>query len=156
MKPKLSTSKLTKQALRSKLTVISFVFEGERISFNLLDETRINEDNVDREIANHITPYSFLLKLQAELAKKLKIEEIELDSLKAKLYSFYKRKTENGRPPSNDLVGMMVAKNAKYIKKAMKIAEYEHSKSIIAASIRAFETRKDLLQTLSANRRKEI
>jgi hypothetical protein len=150
--------KLNKYASESSLMVIDITYKGKRYKFNLYEETRINERRLNQELKTHASSYSFLTMLNNKIIYEFDLLEKDVERTSSKLYVFYKNQIsdQTNKPYSDDMCKAKVLSSDTYKKKLHEMLLMKRNKSDLASAIRAFETRKDLMQTLSANVRKEI
>lgn len=149
-------TKKLKQYNSSKLMEISITHKGEKFSFNLFEELKIrNEILMNGDLKTQSSYYGFLMLLH----KKLLTTFEELKAERKRIYGvlFFKAKGRvlNNRPLSDDLSKAWVEKNPKYLKATLNCIKAKDQADTILSCVRAFEQRKDLLQTLSSNVRKE-
>lgn len=150
-------SKLLNQARKSNLMRVVIQLNGEEIAFNLYTELRIDEDLVMDSLKIHPQQYAFLSILHKNSIKEVSDLEAELDTLKGELYTRYKTQPGIGaRAKSKDLAIADLESDKTYLKAITRLNEAKHSKNILETCVKSFEVRKDLIQTLSANMRKEI
>lgn len=155
-------SRLHKYALKSKVGLVRIEFEGEKFLFNLAKEVRIVRLHLDREIIEHPPIYGFLTTLHKKLILKTKEAELELEKVCAERFLFYLMSTKSryykdmGATPNSTTAKELVKKDIEYLKIAQECIKLNGNKEIIEACVKAFEQRAFLLQTLSANNRKQI
>ncbi len=137
---------------------IQIIRAEEKFRFNLFREVKISEGQVQKEILSQPSSYGFLTLLQTDLLKILSEKKIEEKRAYASAYIKYKsqRSEETGRPNSDDVAKNKAELDKRYIEKQKEVIETQFNLNRITACVRAFEQRKDMLQTLSANNRKEI
>lgn len=151
-------SRLKRYAFKSTLMDISIqIGEKEKYNFNLYKEIKIKESEVKRELANNPSSYAFLTMLHKDLVKKLSELKVSETKAYAKAYIKYKGETNKGtgRPNPDDLAKQKAELDIAYIKSQRAVIDMSHNVGIIESCVRAFEQRASLLQTLSANARKE-
>ena len=138
--------------------VVSLKFNGETIKIDLNEELSISEVQINKELHQQPTHYAFLSMLLVKMKKELTKAQVNLDKVRGELFIDYKRSidTETGRPYSNDLAEANVLLEEDYIEAQQKVIEKEEQFGIVKAAVDAFNQRKDLIQSLSANLRKEI
>lgn len=146
----MKTSKLYQLANSSPITRVNLKYGDELIKFNLAAEVKINLDMVEQELINQPTYYSFLIMLQSKLIRKFKDHQLEVRALFARKYESAKEEGEN-----NELSRELAYSSEEYIEAHKTLNKYEQDMNDIIGCVKAFEQRKDLLQTLSANIRKE-
>lgn len=148
--------KLNKMASISELMNIDITYGNVRHRFNLFEELEISESSLNKELKKHASSYAFLTMLRTHLLKEVKRLEALKKSTYSKIYSQQKKKTgAGGRPLNDDLAKANAESHSKYKSVIKRLIEAEHNYSIIHNAVTAFETRKDLIQSLSANMRKE-
>lgn len=149
--------RLKKFAKKSDLMNVKIRYGDETFKFNLYLETKIDIDSLDRELKEQPSSYSFLIMLHKKLIKVKAVKEALKDRAYAKAFVLYKTSIDDS---TNRTMSKEVAKEKAQINKAFIKAQDEHIQAvhdcnIIEACVRAFEQRKDILQTLSANHRNE-
>ena len=149
--------KLVKYSKKLSVMDIILSYQNETIKFNLHDELAIHEDDIDRELRDQPRIYSFLSMLHKKLIKHVS----EKEAIKERAYA---RGYMKARDTTDKTTGRFYAKeDAKYKAELDKLYiktcnEYNEAKEllgIIETCVRGFEQRSYLLQTISANRRKE-
>ena len=150
-------SKLLKYAESSDIMNITIKYGRERFSFNLNEELRINENIINSQIKDQPTSYAFLTMLQQKLIKLAKDKEFELQKIYARQLESLRggKDPSTGRPPSKDSCEVIILASDEYQEKAKELVLIESNANTIRRAVEAFEQRKDILQTLSANLRKE-
>lgn len=139
-----------------KVNNIKIIFDGQTIKFNLFKELAINEDRLDKEIKNQPSYYGFLLLIQKKLLTKFENLKQDRKRLYAKLYLQAKKKTTNGRPYNDDMAKAYVEAHPQYVSITKNCIIAKDEADTIYSCIKAFEQRKDLIQTLSSNNRKNF
>lgn len=153
--------RLNKIADTSPLMEVTIKHGGKVINFNLYDEVKIQEAHIAHELANHPGVYSYLLMLQASLINKAKDIEATLKEMESDLWLFYATNsespyyTDNGKFPTNAIVEAYINSDKGILMKRKELRKVEMDRDSIIACVKSFEVRKDLIQTLSANLRKE-
>lgn len=143
-------STLLRIARTSSVGKVSLQYGDELIKFNLTKEVKIDPETIEDELLNQPTYYAFLIMLQSKLIRKFKDQEVEVRKIYAKLFEGNK---DEGM--ANDLAKETAIANEKYTSAQKLLNEYEQNMNDIIGCVKSFEMRKDLLQTLSANIRKE-
>lgn len=141
----------------SKINHVYIKFGNETINFNIFEEAKINEDDIEREIKSQPSKYAFLFVLHKKLLTKFETLRQNRQELYGKLYAISKGKVSKhtGRPFSDDLSKAWVESHSKYVKATKDCIAAKDAADILQGCVRAFEQRKDLIQTLSSNTRKE-
>jgi len=149
--------KILKYASSSDLMNIQIFYGDERFRFNLYEEIIINENQIEEEIKNQPSAYSFLSMLRTKLKRNLADAEFELNKTYGRVFNEHKSKVDrlSGRVPGDDTVVSRVYCDPDYAEAAEKTRALKHEVEVIETCVRSFEQRKDLIQTLAANLRKE-
>lgn len=149
--------KINKYAQDSALMKISIQHGSELYEFSLFEELQINESIIAKEIKEQPTSYAFLAMLQTKLSEKWSMAKVNEEKVYNELYLRYKKKinTQTNRPNSDDVAKAEVGRNPIYLKAQEKTIKLSKQFGTIANCVRSFEQRSSLLQTLSANKRKE-
>ena len=150
-------SRLKKFAKISDLMNVKIGYGNETFKFNLYNETRIDVDSLNKELNDQPSSYSFLLMLHKKLIKVKSTKEVLKDRAYAKAFVLHKTSIDES---TNRTMSKEVAKEKAQINKEFMDSQEEliqaiHDCNIIEACVKAFEQRKDILQTLSANHRNE-
>lgn len=147
--------KLFSMAKSSKLMRVSVKYQGERIVFNLYEESIISEDRLNSEVTEQPSIFGFLTLLQKKLIRKQKDMEIEKNSTWGKLYDKYKlTRGEDGKALNNDHVEAKIKCNPEYIAICKDCNDIEEQVGTINSCVETFNQRSFLIQTISANVRK--
>lgn len=149
--------KLKAYSLTSELMVVKIQYGDEKFVFNLGKEVEIKEGLEQEELINQPSAYAFLTSLHKKLLKEQSLLKIQEKKAYAHAYLKYKEEINNNtsRPNSDDTAKAKAELNIKYLDKQKLLINITYEVQIIEACVRAFEQRKDILQTLSANQRKE-
>lgn len=149
--------KLQNYAEKSSLMTISVERDGEIFKFNLFEEIQINEAAVSKELKSQPSSYAFLTMLHTELLRKLALSKVEEEKAYANAYLKNKRSinSETNRPNSDDVAKAKAELDAKYLMSQRKVININANCSMVGNCVKAFEQRASMLQTLSANKRKE-
>lgn len=143
----------------NKLTFlnINIQYGDEKITLNLLSELRINPDQINDEIKRQPSKYGFLLLLHKKLLTRFEEIKTERKKVYGKLYMRAKetKQASTGRPMSDDLAKAWVESHKKYVDITMLCIKAKDDADTIFSCVRAFEQKKDLIQSLSSNIRNE-
>jgi hypothetical protein len=141
---------------KARLMNVKIQYGDDLIKFNLYSEIKIDENLINDELQSQPSVYAFLTMLHKKLIKSAKEAEAHKKQLWAKLYLKYKDGVgQYGRAPSDDVCKAKVEKNKEYQEAIKLLIIAESNRDDIQACVEVFEQRKDILQTLSANQRKE-
>jgi hypothetical protein len=151
-------SKIKKYITSSPLLNIKIKYKSEIFKFNLYDELIINEDKINTEIKEQPSYYGFIGLLLVKLQRQKDDIEAELNKVDAKLFIKYKTNINlsTNRENSKDLAEALVKDDRTYQDQLTRFNKVKESVGIIQQCLRAFDQRSHLLQSLSANRRREI
>lgn len=150
-------SKLLKQAEVSKLNRIKIEDGNSTFTINIYKELRVDEEVINDEIANHTRVFGYLSMLHNQLVEEVKSKELAADKLKGNLSKDFEnqKNPSTSRPFSKDAINNRLLANPKYYKLLKGIIALERKRDDIKTCLKSFEQRKDLIQTISANRRVE-
>lgn len=151
------SKKLRSLVKNSSLMEVKVKYNDETFRFNLNDELSINIDKINSELTEQPSYYSFLTLLQSKLIVFKEDCEREVDKIYAKKYS---RLCEKINPNTNRIYSDKLAKelaiaSEEYQKAFKKMLSAKNDVGIIQACVKGFDQRFSLIQTLSANLRKE-
>jgi hypothetical protein len=153
--------RLKKQAQRSPIMDFDITYAGKHIRFNLYEELNIDTQDLNTDLMTQPRLYSFLTMLRQAYIKKVKDVEKQKEEALAKAIEkqltsdktiYFKRR--GSYVPAN-MAKEIAKKDPEYIDLCEKFVEYEDVKNRLNNAVEAFEQRGYLLQTLSANLRKE-
>lgn len=153
----LNKKSLKKQITSSSLMQVKLKYNGESFRFNLVDELSISPDKINSELKDQPTYYSFLLLLQSKLIVYKEDCERELSKIYARKYIKFSEKKNplTGRNYSDKLAKELAIDSEEYQSAYKKLLGAKNDLGIIQSCVRGFEQRSSLIQTLSANLRKE-
>jgi len=138
-------------ARKSPIMDIHINYGGEKISFNLADELKIVQNDINTELKDHPTHVGFLRLLLVKLNNTVSDKRAELDRLEAELFTEYKEEIdENTNKPYNNDVALSYTKADEGYQKSLK--EYNkaiENHGIIEACVESFNSRGYLIQTIS-------
>lgn len=121
-----------------------------KFTFNLHKELKVIDDTVTNSAKEQPAIYAYLSMLHKRAISIVKNLEVELDDAKAKAISRLYEKTGNKSFSKDTFMN-----NKKYKKIFIDLIKAENYRDDLMSCVRAFEQRKDLIQTISANNRKE-
>jgi hypothetical protein len=147
--------KLSYYATHSGLMQISVTYGKEQFDFNLNGELVIDENKINTEAQEQPSAYAFLGMLHKKLVRASKVAEKKMEKKYAQLWLKFKTDKEDGKAPANDTVKAKIHRDEIYSNLWDEFIEAEHQAMVIEVCVRAFEQRANMLQTLSANIRKE-
>jgi hypothetical protein len=150
-------SRINKYASRSQLMDIHISLGSEVFRFNLYEELVISEARINQEILEQSSSYAFLGMLHKKLLRAVKDAELEVIKEYNQGYIRYKKEIndETGKPINDDLAKAKAATTKEYAAALARHSDLSEKTNLIKVCVDAFESRKDLIQTISANLRKE-
>ena len=146
---------LYKIAENSDIMDIDITYRNKRYKFNLAEELKIKEGKMGDKLKQHATSYSFLTQLLTHLETQVEDLERQVKKIYDLQYIKAKKAPAVGRVMSDDLCKATAGASVKYQDKIKALIKAKHAKGVIGKAVRAYEARKDLMQTLSANARNE-
>lgn len=152
---------LRKYAKSSKLMNLALEFNGEKIKFNLYKELAIKKASITNEAIEQSQSYGFLVMLLKRLIKKVNDLEVEQEKIFSERFIYYLTSTKSsyykaqGRYPAQDTSKHLATKDELYYQACLKLNQAKEKKDLIESAVKAFEQRASMIQTISANERKE-
>ena len=142
-------SKLIEYSSTSPIMDIKIKLNDKVYAFNLDKELRISENRVGAHLMNQARSYAFVAMLHKKLIIKVRDHQKHIARVRDLAISRH-----------TDSMGIMAAKaksanDPKLKKLEDELMHIEEARDTIEVCVRSFEMRKDLIQTLSANIRKE-
>lgn len=136
---------------------IKLKYNGETFKFNLYEELSINPEKINHELKEQPSYYSFLLLLQSKLLVLKEDKEREMEKAYAKEYSnlAVKINPQTNRVFSDKLAKELSIATERYQKANIEYLTAKNDYGIIQSAVKGFEQRFSLIQTLSANLRRE-
>lgn len=125
-------------------------------SRDLNEQLKIDLSNLDREMETAADRYARWTGLLAEVAARVaKLEEV-MEKLEADLFIRYSTMLREGKKGTRVTdIKYYVVRNSKYQKLHRKLRKWQDSERLLRFAERAFTQRKEMLQSLNANQRKE-
>lgn len=147
-----------KRFKNSRLSQIKIKYGNEVHRFNLIDITLITEHTIERELKRQPSYYGFCLLLHKKLTTSY--EELKQDRkrLYGKLYLRAKEnlKSNSGRGYSDEAARAYTLCHKEYVELTKACIKAKDDADTVYSVIKALEQRKDLMQTISSNKRKEF
>lgn len=134
---------------------ITIEYGKEVISFNLMDELKVDPDVINNELKTQASKYGFCLLLHKKLLTQYEYLCKRRQKMWAKLFFKAKEQKINGRPYSDDLAKAWVETQSEYVALTKKCINAKDDADTILSCVKSFEQRKDLIQSLSSNIRNE-
>lgn len=132
--------------------VISVKYKGKLVTINITKELSIDENIINSQLKNIPSSYAFLCLLRDNLIKKRDTLEREKNIAYSKAWLFYK---ESDNRLNNDNANHKAMVNPKYLSIEERYLKAVHKANKLISICRAYESRERIIQTLSANIRKQ-
>ena len=150
-------SRLQSLSTSSSLMDISVVYGDEKITFNLREELIINENIINRELKEQPSSYAFIAMLHKKLVRRSVDADKKADRAFAKAFIKFKTSvdTSTSRVTSKEVAKEQAELDPIYIKLQKSASQAKEEADIVYVAVRSFEQRQSLIQTISANLRRE-
>ena len=135
-----------------KNDTISVLYHGKKIEINVTKELSIDENIIDSQLKNQPSNYAFLSMLRDSYIYKRDKLEREKDLIYSEIWLFYK---VSDSKINNDTVLNKVISNKKYQSILERYQKVVDKTNKLISICKAYESRERILQTLSANLRKQ-
>lgn len=132
--------------------IISVKYKGKIVTINIAKELSIDENIINSQLKNIPSSYAFLCLLRDNLIKKRDALEREKNIAYSKAWLFYK---ESDNRLNNDTANHKAMVNPKYLSIEERYLKAVHKANKLISICRAYESRERIIQTLSANIRKQ-
>lgn len=132
--------------------IISVKYKGKIVTINITKELSIDENIINSQLKNIPSSYAFLCLLRDNLIKKRDTLEREKNIAYSKAWLFYK---ESDNRLNNDTSNHKAMVNPKYLSIEERYLKAVHKANKLISICRAYESRERIIQTLSANIRKQ-
>lgn len=143
-------SKLTEYSAKASFMNVSLEIDGKPYSFNLDIQLKIEETRLVSILKEQPRAYAFLCMLRNKVKIEIKKKAKELERKRAGLYNTLAKDMDKVTDINNKLKSN---KNLRGMQD--RIDDLDEVKSVLDIAVDSFNQRKDILQTLSANLRKE-
>lgn len=132
--------------------IISVKYKGKIVTINITKELSIDENIINSQLKNIPSSYAFLCLLRDNLIKKRDTLEREKNIAYSKAWLFYK---ESDNRLNNDTANHKAMVNPKYLSIEERYLKAVHKANKLISICRAYESMERIIQTLSANIRKQ-
>ena len=132
--------------------IISVKYKGKIVTINITKELSIDDNIINSQLKNIPSSYAFLCLLRDNLIKKRDTLEREKNIAYSKAWLFYK---ESDNRLNNDTANHKAMVNPKYLSIEERYLKAVHKANKLISICRAYESRERIIQTLSANIRKQ-
>lgn len=141
----------------SKITKVDITYGDEQFVFDMSDELRIDREKINSEIKEQPSSYLFLVMLYEKLLNEADIAEADMENVYSRIYKTYKERINEstGRVYDKEYTEHIANASPKYQRAKDKFLKLKGQVGILRACVKSYEQRAFLIQTLSANIRKE-
>jgi len=133
--------------------MVRILYKGKRVKINITDELAINEQTINSQLKEIPSSYSFILMLRSNAIKERNLLDRQKEIAYSEAYLFYKNSKAQGM--TNEMANHKANTSPKYISLYEKWLKACNKASILDDICKSFESRERIIQTLSANLRKE-
>lgn len=131
---------------------LSFLYNGKKYEVDLTKELKIDEVTINHQLKELPSNYLFLcLQRDKAIQKRDKLER-ERDEAYSKAWIYYK---DADSKMNNEMASHKASTNQKYISLNKSYQEAVYKANKLISICKAYESRERILQTLSANLRKQ-
>ena len=127
--------------------ILEITYHDEKLAINLTKELSIDESQMNSQLRDSPSNYAFLCTLRDKAIRKRDKLEKERDTVSSELWLYYK---DSNNKLTNDYASHKATTNSRY-----QYADKAYQANQLISVCRAFESRERILQTLSANLRKQ-
>lgn len=127
-------------------------YQGKTITINITKELAIDENTLNTQLKNLPSNYAFLCLIRDQYIMKRDRLEREKNIAYSKAWLFYK---ESDNRLNNDAVACKASTNPKYLSIEDRYLKAVDKANRLISICRAYESRERIIQTLSANMRKQ-
>lgn len=135
-----------------KDNVLEVKYKGKSYSINISEELSLDEKTLNRQLKDSPSNYEFLCHLKDEACRRRDSLEREKDAVFSEVWLFYK---DSDSRMSNESATHRATKNQKYQSYLKKYIRADYKANQLISICKAYENRERILQTLSANIRKQ-
>lgn len=127
----------------------------DTFSFSLLEELKIDENEIDGELKDQPSYFAFISILHVKLQKKRREIDFDLKTIKSRVWKEFKNKVnrQTGKPYSNDYVETQVHEDRKFKELSNKLIKVLHDLEMIEVCVEAFKQRSFVLLNLNNNKK---
>lgn len=143
---------------KSNILDLDITIDGKDYKIDMRKQLEISAEGITEAITNGPTYYAFLSALLQRALVEKRSRERKKNTVYGKLFNEYKSNYDTSQYPrgiSNELVSAKIDRNIKYIKAVKEHEQITAQVDLLTMYVRAYEQRTSLIQTLSANLRRE-
>lgn len=127
-------------------------YKGKEVSIDITKELQIDENTLNSQLREIPSNYAFLCLLRDEAIRKRDKLERERDFAFSKAWVYFK---ETDSRMSNDLATHKATSSSKFQSMDKKFLKAQDKANRLISICKAYESRERILQTISANTRKQ-
>lgn len=127
-------------------------YHGKKVAISITEELRINENILNSQLKDIPSNYAFLCLVRDEAIRKRDKLERERDFAFSQVWVYFK---ETDSRMSNDLATHKATSNSKFQSKDRAFLKAKTRADRLISICKAYESRERILQTISANTRKQ-
>jgi hypothetical protein len=121
---------------------------GQYVEYNLKEELKVNEANLLLEMLQQPSKYIYWASILEKIKYFQEAQELELEMEVAQLDEQARKFiTDNGGKPTKDIVEAYIKRQPSYQQARTNCQYYEYIGGRIGRIVKAFEQRKDMLQS---------
>jgi hypothetical protein len=122
---------------------------GQYVTYDLKAELRVNESNLHQEMLHQPSKYIYWSSILERLRFFQEQKELELEVVVANLDTAAREHyVQSGNPkPTKDMVESFIKKQPEYMEAQTQVQYYNHIAGRVQRIVKAFEQRKDMLQS---------
>ncbi len=130
---------------------------GEKVTYQLYDELRINEFNVQKEFYEQPSKYVYWTSLLERMRLQQESEQLAIDRLKAQLYEPSRTAliVKGTAKPTKDQIDSKITLNKEYQLLLKSYVTTQYTVQKLQYVVKAFEQRKDMLIQIGAELRRQ-
>lgn len=133
--------------------MVTLLYKGKKVKINVSEELAINEQTINSQLKEIPSSYGFILMLRSKAIKERNLLDRQKEMAYSEAYLFYKDSKASGM--TNEMANHKANTNQKYSSLYEAWLKACNRASILDDICKAFESRERIIQTLSANLRKE-
>lgn len=140
----------------SKINIIKIKIGDERLVINLSEELMVKESELDDSLASAPAHYSYLSAIYSKVLRKKLDLAVEKDAAYSRAYMYFKSSIneETNRPYNDDMAKAEALQDPEYLGVCNQLNEETEKANILYSATKAYEFKINLMQTISANNRK--
>ena len=135
-----------------KSDTLTIVYKGDKVTIDISKELSISESIINSQLKESPSSYAFLTTVKNKYLNECKKLEREKDLAYSEAYIFYKNSNDR---MTNEMANHKANSNKKYQAIYSKWLKAQNKAEVLVSICKAYESRENIMRTLSANLRKE-